>query len=379
MQSSGSWDANVIKTTDGNDNIYPNADKNRMAGTSDYWDYVYTRGIAADFNIVFITSVLKTPSSAAPANNAVDVNIVRPNGGEIIGVRDGNYRIDFNVSDKDCNGIFYCKGRLDANIELRSKTGDVKVTTIITDLNLLATATAGSNKGIYCDDLNFAGSKDANREVTCHYDWNLAVWRESSDDFRIDVNVTDNNGSSDTNSSANRFRLHNWLISDSDVATAWSNQGKLVRNADGNRIYLVYEGNPPTSSSPEIWFVQSDNNGSTWSTPVNVSNDANISLSPAIDVNSTGGLNVIWYERDSPAIRGIKYSSCSIDCNSGSNWGSAITLANIGALIATPAIDINSTGGINVVFGTIYNLTDGEILYKSCSRACGNISNWAAE
>ena len=316
-QSSGTWDANVIKTTDSQDNTYPNAAKTLLAGAPyPYLQYVYTRGTAADYNIVFgheqmlprkpansdvnaikidgnpdntalpvfkysadgnltidfnvfdpdfngifwssgrldanidardvngtpfriITDLNLVASASAgsnrglycddlnfaggkdinrygvtchwdwnimlitdrnvfidlnvidnnsyvdanssdqnfgvvpalTANNAADVNIVRPNGGESIGVRDGNYRIDFNVSDKDCNGIFYCNGRLDANIDYNVSGGWTRV---VTDLNLLATASAGSNKGIYCDDLNFAGSKDANREVTCPYDWNLA-------------------------------------------------------------------------------------------------------------------------------------------------------------------------------------------------------------
>src|SRR3989338_5599582 len=194
--------------------------------------------------------------SAGPVQFLVDVNIVRPNGGEIMGVRDGNYRIDFNVSNKDCNGVFFCKIRIDANIDYNVGGGWRR---IVTDLNLMATATAGSNKGIYCDDLNFAGSKDANKQVTCHYDWNLAVWREPSVDSRIDVNVTDNNGSTDTNRNGKYFKLYNWLVSSESTATAYNNGRKLVRNSDGNRIYLVYpEDMPLDSGTTDIWFTQSD-------------------------------------------------------------------------------------------------------------------------
>jgi len=515
--SNGSWDANIIKTTDGSDNAYPNTAKSLLAGAPyPYLQYVYTRGLAADYNIVFGHE--QAVSIAAPANNAadanvvrvdgnrtniamapkfdyyidgnfsidynvldkdwngnfwgkgridvnidarkvdtnvstrivtdlnitragycddanfsgvdmnatgttchwdwnaiaiadgnytidvnvtdanatsvkygdfnlkvqnvmpnkpVDVNIVRPNGGEIVGVRDGNYRIDFNVSDKDCNGIFYCSGRLDANIDYNLNSN---WTRIVTDLNLLATATVGSNTGVYCDDLNFAGG-DINKQVTCHYDWNLAAWREPSVDSRIDVNVTDNNGSTDTNRSANKFRLHNWLVSSSSTATAYGNSRKLIRNADGGRIYLVYEAKPPESSSNDVWFSQSDNNGTTWSTPINVSNKGD-SWNPTIDINSTGGLHIIWEMSDGiDASRDdIFYKSCSIDCNVAGNWGSEVRLTDVvgASVIGFPAIDIDSTNGLHVVYRTInFFSSASDIAYQSCSGNCDILGSWS--
>src|SRR3989344_5123992 len=90
--------------------------------------------------------------------------------------------------------------------------------------------------------------------IVCYIHINPAVNTRPPPRCKIDVNVTDNNGSTDTNRSGNKFRLHNWLTSSSATATAYNNSRKLVRNADGN-IYLVYYGDPPNGTNDEVWFA----------------------------------------------------------------------------------------------------------------------------
>ena len=197
----GVWDNNAMRLAGTLNYNYPNL-RRRMAtvGGLQIIDLVDVNGE----NVIFFdANGTGTVGAEAPTNNVVDVNAVKLEGYGLASALkiftysiDGNLTIDFNVYDRDWNGIFYGKGRLDANIDFRNvSTGSS--TRIITDLNLMATATAGSNGGLYCNDLNF--SNDRNGGTTCHWDWNISQTLMAVGNFWIDINVTDNNGSSDTN------------------------------------------------------------------------------------------------------------------------------------------------------------------------------------
>src|SRR3989338_5263822 len=162
-----------------------------------------------------------------------------------------------------------------------------------------------------------------------------------------------------------------WLISSADIATAYNSQRKLVRDSDGSRIYWVYE------AATDVWFVQSDNNGSTWSTPVNISSNSGFSRFPSIDINSTDGLHVVWRD-DGGGDLDILYKSCPGDCSNAGNWSNDVNVSNNSWESYVPSIDINSSDGVHVV---LYDNDYGvlEILYKSCSGDCGVESNWSAD
>ena len=162
-----------------------------------------------------------------------------------------------------------------------------------------------------------------------------------------------------------------WLISSADIATAYNSQRKLVRDSDDSRIYWVYE------AATEVWFVQSDNNGSTWSTPVNISSNSGFSRFPSIDINSTDGLHVVWRD-DGGGDLDILYKSCSGDCSNAGNWSNDVNVSNNSWDSYVPSIDINSSDGVHVVwYGNTYGVL--EILYKSCSGDCGIAGNWSAD
>ena len=186
----------------------------------------------------------------------------------------------------------------------------------------------------------------------------------------IALTVTDNNGATDANTIGVSISAGSYT----SLATGLNSQRKLVRNANGNRIYLIYEngGNPS-----KIYFTQSDNNGSTWSTPVNVSNNPAASKYPSIDINSSDGLHVVWMDYKYGNGE-VLYKSCSGDCSNVGNWGVDVNVSNNSGSSGVPVIDINSTNGINVVWeDSTYGIS--EILYKSCSGDCGIAGNWSAD
>jgi len=91
-------------------------------------------------------------------------------------------------------------------------------------------------------------------------------------------------------------------------------------------IYIVTaEKNlSPAGTDPDIVFHRSTNSGQTWSAGVRVNQDAlnngKVQYFPAIEVDSTGGINVVYYDnRDAPAdtLMGL-YLSRSVD--GGSTW-----------------------------------------------------------
>jgi hypothetical protein len=78
-----------------------------------------------------------------------------------------------------------------------------------------------------------------------------------------------------------------------------------VDNSNGPRsgwIYIVTteKNNPPAGSDPDIILHYSSNGGSNWSHGIRVNrdptNDGKIQYFPALDVDSTGGINILFYD-----------------------------------------------------------------------------------
>jgi Secretion system C-terminal sorting domain len=78
-----------------------------------------------------------------------------------------------------------------------------------------------------------------------------------------------------------------------------------VDNSNGPRsgwIYIITTeiNNPPAGSDPDIILHYSSNGGSSWSPGIRVNqdplNDGKIQYFPAMDVDSTGGINILFYD-----------------------------------------------------------------------------------
>lgn len=83
---------------------------------------------------------------------------------------------------------------------------------------------------------------------------------------------------------------------DAEVRLAWDRSG----GADNGRVYLVYTDETPNeSNNTDIYLRYSDNNGSAWSAPVKLNDDATnrSQFLPRIDIDqTTGNVAVVWYD-----------------------------------------------------------------------------------
>ncbi|MBN2066893.1 MAG: hypothetical protein JW744_00310, partial [Candidatus Diapherotrites archaeon] len=308
-----------------------------------------------------------------PVAPSLDVNVSSPNGYEIIGVRDGNASIDFNVqstNDYIMADIYF------------SKTSGGAETSIIQDLNLQHFAKNPTT------DINCTGSGDFSTTQQCHYDWNVSVSLPSGR-FLIDINLHTN--TYDTNkidSSDQNFRLHNWL--QTAVTPSGDRLARTLERGTDGTLYLVFEDNI-TDENQTIYFTQSDDNGTTWDTPVRLT-DANYhSYNPRIDINSENGMQLVWQQQDTAnwndtysvwmQAYDLYYASCPKDCNNASNWlKTNIDSSDINAAYY-PTILVTSDDNIHISYqdvnATWIPVVQRRTLYTQCAGGCHNTTNWS--
>src|SRR5262249_42250862 len=110
-----------------------------------------------------------------------------------------------------------------------------------------------------------------------------------------------------------------------------------------NNIHVVWEDD--TLGNLDIFYSHSADGGTTFSAPVNVSNDAADSASPQVAADSAGNVFVVW-ESDTGTL-GVLFSR-SLD---GGNTFSAPTMlsTNTGGSVS-PQLAVDPTGNISVVW-----------------------------
>lgn len=116
-------------------------------------------------------------------------------------------------------------------------------------------------------------------------------------------------------------------------------------SADSNgTIYIAWEDDTDTNSN--ILFCRSTDGGATFSTPINLSNTAGFSFNPRMAVGSAGNVDVVW-EDDTPGNTAIRFSHSS---NSGVTFTAPINLSNDSADSGSQQIAADTTGDIYVVW-----------------------------
>ncbi len=96
----------------------------------------------------------------------------------------------------------------------------------------------------------------------------------------------------------------------------------------------------------EIYFKRSTNNGVFWSSVKKISNSRGDAFDPTIALDSAGNLNVVWFD-DTPGNEDI-YFSRSID--NGATWSTPVNISNNSGLSSWPRIAVYSAGRIYVVW-----------------------------
>src|SRR5690606_20472857 len=69
---------------------------------------------------------------------------------------------------------------------------------------------------------------------------------------------------------------------------AGAHAGNIVQLPSGKLVACIATRDAATSGDWEVWLLQSDDNGDTWHTPINVSQTPDISRNPDASVDSQG-------------------------------------------------------------------------------------------
>ncbi len=101
-----------------------------------------------------------------------------------------------------------------------------------------------------------------------------------------------------------------------------------------------------TSGNDDIYFVRSTDDGTSWSEAVNISKNPGYSRRPAIAVDASGNINVVWRDDTSGNID-IYFSRST---NDGVSWSNAVNLSKNSGISDSPDIAVDSAGNINVVW-----------------------------
>ncbi|MFC2155520.1 sialidase family protein, partial [Acidobacteriota bacterium] len=170
-----------------------------------------------------------------------------------------------------------------------------------------------------------------------------------------------------------------FFIRSTDNGSSWSAAANLSNNLghsftpditvdSAGNIIVAWQDYTPGNA--DIFFIRSTDNGSSWSTAVNISNDSLNSFDPAITVDSLGNINVVWSGYPSGSAEILFRRST----DNGSSWSAAANLSNTSANSYCPAIIVDSAGNINVVWQD-YTTGNNDIFFI---RSTDNGSSWSA-
>jgi hypothetical protein len=131
-----------------------------------------------------------------------------------------------------------------------------------------------------------------------------------------------------------------------DGGTTWTTTTDLSSNAgnshdpamavDGSNIYVIWRDDTP--GNPEIYFTNSDDGGTTWTTTRNLSNNAGDSYFPAISVDGSN-IYVVWHDW-TPGNPEIFFKKSD---DRGVTWTSKKRLTYNKGLSYAPTIAVNSS------------------------------------
>jgi len=153
-----------------------------------------------------------------------------------------------------------------------------------------------------------------------------------------------------------------------DGGTSWSAAKRLTwTSADsfspalaigsGSAIHVVWYDYTPGSS--EIYYKRSADGGTTWSSTQRLTWTSGSSLYPAIAIDSSNNIHVVW-EDHTPGNADIYYKAST---NGGTTWSAAERLTWTSGQSFRPAIDIDSSDSIHVVWQD-HTPGNAEVYYK---------------
>src|SRR5579864_8326913 len=141
---------------------------------------------------------------------------------------------------------------------------------------------------------------------------------------------------------------------------------RIGLDAKGN-INLVWDDNTPPDFNPDIYFARSSDGGATFSSPLNISNNAGFSANPFLTIDAGANINVAW-EDNTPGNEDIFFSRST---DSGATFSASLNLSNDPRLSLAPDMAADKNGNINVAW---QDATPG-ISQIFFSRLSGTVAN----
>ncbi len=126
---------------------------------------------------------------------------------------------------------------------------------------------------------------------------------------------------------------------------AVSEQPRMVVDASDN-INVVWADNTPPDTNPDIFFTRSTDGGATFSTPKNVSNNSGFSFNAQIVADASGNIDVVW-DDNTAGNRDIFFSRST---DGGATFSRSKNLSNNTGFSSEPLISVDVSGNINVVW-----------------------------
>ena len=146
--------------------------------------------------------------------------------------------------------------------------------------------------------------------------------------------------------STNNGQTFSTPINLSNTATN-SGQPQISSSGDNN-VYVVW-GDVIASPNTEIFFRVSTNNGQTFSTPINLSNNAEASTSAQISSSGDNNVYVVWEDRDLSTSAGDIFFRVST--NNGQTFSTPpVNISNNAENSQRPQISISGDNHLNVVW-----------------------------
>jgi hypothetical protein len=144
-------------------------------------------------------------------------------------------------------------------------------------------------------------------------------------------------------------------------------QGRQPRIAvdTANNVHVVFEGYSEGSDFREILYSKSSDMAKTWTVPLNISRTARVSTLPAIAVEKSGAIDVVWRDTSSGELHPDIYFTRSVDW--GQTWTKALDISHTTGICSEPAIAAGPDNSIHVVWVDT-RPTDGRPdVFYSCS------------
>jgi hypothetical protein len=125
----------------------------------------------------------------------------------------------------------------------------------------------------------------------------------------------------------------------------FSSNALLATDASGN-IHVIWTDNVPPATATDIFYARSSNGGTSFSSPINISNNSGFSADPSLAVDSLGNVNVVW---DDTAL-GNQEILFSRSTDSGATFSAVQNLSQNSGASSVPTISADKNGSLNVAW-----------------------------